>query len=427
MLRSRSRRLLTAIAGALAVACSLAPAVPAKPGDLDRSFGSNGTFSFAAPADVGRQPAFLADGRIVAAVTPGTSAVRLTPAGSLDPSFGLGGIATVPSGPPSLAAVSQADGAVVVAAVSGQDYVVRRFGPTGVVDGTYGGSGVATVRVGRDPPDSVQIWRVLLQPDGKLLIVGATRHKVDRASDDDCDTKLLLARLLPSGAPDAGFGAGGLVQEPYANIKAMDAALGPNGRLNLTADLSLCEQSDSSKGKGELAVRRYLSDGSVDRGYGSRGWSRAGRGFFPIRAIALQRDGKAVVAGFTGKGKRNRITLTRFRTSGKLDREFGEEGRAFVPVTNDSQGETVAVQPNGRILVAGSAQTKTCGNCAGVLARLRSNGRVDTGFGDDGSVVLPKTFFQLNDLAVSPTGKRVLATTVVRATNRRALALFRLE
>ena len=402
MLRSGRRRLLITVLGVLAVACSLAPAVSAKPGDLDRSFGSNGTFSLGSPADVGRQPAFLADGRIVAAVTPGTSAVRLTSAGALDPSFGFGGIATVPSGPPSLAAVPQADGAVVVAAVSGQDYVVRRFGPTGAPDGTYGTSGVATVRVGRDPHDSVQIWRVLLQADGKLLVVGATRHKVDRASDDDCDTKLLLARLLPSGAPDPGFGAGGLVQEPYAHIKVMDAALAPNGRINVSADVSLCEQSDSSKGKGGLAVRRYLPDGSVDRGYGSRGWSRAGRGFFPIRAIALQKDGKAIVVGFTGKDNRNRITLTRFRASGKLDREFGEEGRAVVPVTNDSQGTSVAVQPNGRILVAGSAQTKSCSNCAGALARLRSNGRIDSGFGNDGSVVLPRTFFQLNDLSVSP-------------------------
>jgi uncharacterized delta-60 repeat protein len=121
-----------------------------------------------------------------------------------------------------------------------------------------------------------------------------------------------------------------------------------------------------------IAVARYNSDGSIDSGFGT-----SGIGFTTImvpgstsnvaEAIALQKDGKILIAGTTLLASRYMIVLSRLNPDGTIDTTFGANGNAIFSVGGwDMEAKAMAVQPDGRVVVAGSVDTGT-GNGQDVL------------------------------------------------------------
>jgi uncharacterized delta-60 repeat protein len=158
-----------------------------------------------------------------------------------------------------------------------------------------------------------------------------------------------------------------------------------------------------------FALARFNSDGTLDISFGAGGKVTTDftGGYDYANSLAVQRDGKIVVAGVSN----NDFALARYNSNGKLDTGFGVGGK----VTTDfaeyfDWARAVAVQSNGKIVVAGQAGI---GNPYGEfgLARYNSDGALDTGFGAGGKVVTD--FAGSNDfafsVAVQPDGKIVAA------------------
>jgi uncharacterized delta-60 repeat protein len=186
------------------------------------------------------------------------------------------------------------------------------------------------------------------------------------------------------GSLDPTFGNGGKVLTPGGG--ATDAILQPNGDIVVS---------------GGFGVARYLPTGKLDTAFGSGGMASAGFvGGESRTGVAVQTDGKIVWAGSQGNpsfpaGGTFAFAVARFNANGSLDTSFGSGGHAsaefFAPPMDGAQefADAVLVQPDGKILVAGSARQGQIrfAPIQGALARFNANGTLDTSFGTGGTVL----------------------------------------
>jgi uncharacterized delta-60 repeat protein len=178
--------------------------------------------------------------------------------------------------------------------------------------------------------------------------------------------------------------------------------------------------SSDARGSADFTLARYKANGALDRSFGARG--RVFIDFAPgmatsddaAAAVAIQRDGKIVAAGFSDGD----FALARYTRNGRLDRTFGVRGRVvtdFAPgiETSNDLPSAVAIQPDGKIVAAGFSNASGSPDFA--LARYHSNGSLDTGFGTGGLVTSDLGFVGAvsNDVAfavaVQPDGMIVAA------------------
>ncbi len=191
-----------------------------------------------------------------------------------------------------------------------------------------------------------------------------------------------VAFPFSNGALDATFGSGGTLITPVGSLNAVAQAVAiqPDGKI-VAAGYSF------NGAKNDFAVVRYNPDGTLDTTFDGDGIATAGVGGFDDEAfaVALQPDGKIIVGGETSNGANFDIALVRFNSNGSLDPTFDGDGivKTAVGPANDLI-RSIAVQPNGKILVAGNASNGT--NSDLVVVRYESNGSLDTGFdGNSGS------------------------------------------
>lgn len=348
-------------------------------GRLDTSFGQGGTvvIDLLGWEEVLSGVAVQPDGKIVAAGyvirTPGGTkdflVIRLDADGALDTTFGVGGIViTNFFGYDDVAgAVAiQPDGKIVAAGwtIEARDgfadynFALARYNPDGSLDPTFGAGGKAA-------PDLfgwIDLGRALvLQPDGKLVLAGIA---ID-FSRSGAGFDFALARYNADGTLDASFGAGGKTITDFTGgaEDAFALALQPDGKLvagghggRLTTGW-------------DFALARYNPNGSLDSTFGLAGSGRVmtdfGRYVDLLNALAVQRDGKIVAAGITcnrppatyhyGDCYRGDFALARYTSQGALDRMFGLGGKTTTDFGgNNDWANALAIQPDGRILAAGS-------------------------------------------------------------------------
>jgi len=150
----------------------------------------------------------------------------------------------------------------------------------------------------------------------------------------------------------------------------------------------------------------------VDRSFGSRGsvtLARLGPDVL-ARAVAVQADGRVVAAADSGGG----LSVLRLTRRGRLDRGFGVRGRVKVtlPGTSAAAARDVAVFRDGRILVAGFADTSALGGRRIAVARLLAGGDLDPGFGVDGVALVGPLGADVETMALGANGEVVLAGAV---------------
>lgn len=126
-------------------------------------------------------------------------------------------------------------------------------------------------------------------------------------------------------------------------------------------------------------------------------------------AIAIQSDGKAVVAGYSYNGTNNDFAIARYTTSGVLDTDFDSDGKVTTDISGNDIAYAIAIQSDGKIVVGG--QTGTAGNYDFAVVRYTSSGALDSAFGSGG---ITTTNFAGNDdwatsLAFDSTGKIIAA------------------
>ncbi|HEX8087588.1 MAG TPA: delta-60 repeat domain-containing protein [Blastocatellia bacterium] len=229
---------------------------------------------------------------------------------------------------------------------------------------------------------------------------------------------ILMSGLPPArvvaaaGDLDASFGTGGKVVTEFfgRGASACDMAVQPDGKIIAAGTVARINAGNV------FGLARYNSDGSLDPAFGSGGVvvTENFNQVSLIRAIALQPDGKIVVAGdWFPDDSSGGFSLARYNSNGSVDLTFGDGGL----VINESQrlksALQIAVLPGGKIIIAGTGLSSSGGFLSGdfLLMRYNADGSLDSTFGSGG--VVTTDFFDTDDsgggLVLQPDGKIVMA------------------
>jgi uncharacterized delta-60 repeat protein len=283
--------------------------------------------------------------------------------GVLDEAFGSGGSTTTSVGASAgtVSAVAvQPDGYIVVVGTAfsngatDDDFALARYTPAGELDRHFGSSGVVTTdfssRQAGARPSLDHASALAIQPDAKLLVGGFTRG--DRQA-------FAVARYNHDGTLDVTFGRDGKVMVPGTEPQVFSIMLTDSGTIVLAGSAASGRQ-----GTALFTLVRLRWDGSPDDTFGSGGvvstmfeGSRSG-----ARAVTAQPDGKLISAGaklgapsasgdpIPGSG----FALARYNADGSVDTRFGSGGRVLANLGDaGATPVAVAVQPDGKIIVAG--------------------------------------------------------------------------
>ncbi len=399
--------------------CSM-NALLSQPGTLDRSFGEGGKVVYSFDYEVSNTTALQSDGKILSGgrfLPPGGnggfSITRFLSDGSIDVSFGNNGnVFTNVNNVESetiYGLVVLPDDRIVAAGYgyngftddgegnkeANYNVVVARYLPDGSPDVSFGDDGNVTYEFG----GIEVVYAAAVQADGKIIIGGTSANFFNEPLELIED--FFLLRLLPDGRVDVSFGEGGMVRtnfEAYSNEDFLKTlTIQEDGKI--IAAGKTAEIGGGTKYK--FALARYNRDGSLDEGFGNKGKvvTDFGASSEEINDIALQEDGRIVVAGSVNRSLslNTNMGLARYSTDGSLDNEFGTEGKVVVNFDGRSRGHSLLIQQDGKIIISGSAYVIP-GNSDFALARCLSNGILDTEFGTEGKTT---TDFDLYDNSYS--------------------------
>jgi uncharacterized delta-60 repeat protein len=384
-------------------------------GDLDSRFGNGGVVAtdFSQTDDYAFGIAVRPDEKIVVSGQSGiypdlhSALARYNKNGHLDSSFGTGGkvVVTFDSSSDYLyAPVIQSDGKIVAAgSTRGTAFLLARFNADGSLDQTFGNNGSVETTFG-DPTAAARA--VVLQADGKIIVVGVSGAGSYSELND-----FALARYNPDGSLDPSFGTGGKVKTHFPGVfntgsSATSAALQFDGKLVVGGHYK------NERTPHQFALARYNSNGTLDSTFGRAGkvMTRMGLGDAFSFGIALQSNGSIILAGYSDTTQDHDFSLASYSSNGTLDPSFGNGGL----VTTDFGGATddiayaMTMQSDGKLIVAG--RTGEYPQFDFGLIRYSSNGQLDQSFGTGGKVA---TNFSSSDqayaIALQPNGKIVLA------------------
>lgn len=357
---------------------------------------------------------------------------RLGADGSPDPTFGSGGAETLQlgtDGSVAQAVAIQPDGRIVLtgdAVVGGvTELLVARLAPNGSLDPSFGNGGVVRAPIGAAPDEG---RAVAVDQTGRIVVAGS-------ATDSMGHDEVMVVRLNPDGSFDSTFG---LFGTPGVFLRQVGGTGGTSDAYGLALQTSgeiTIAGSSASGGQQEALVARLTPDGVLDRSFAGDGFvtQQFGGGAMPSSialAVALQTDGKIVITGFaTDSSGKEQLMVARLAPTGALDPTFGSAGAVATQLANGpapfSAGDGVAIQPNGRIVIGGTLS-------GGVFAaRLNIDGSFDAGFGSGGMTINapaagPTPGADVNAMALQGDGKIVLAGDATDSSGRGGVLLERL-
>ena len=351
------------------------------------------------------------------------SLARLNPDGSFDNSFGTGGKIVTPIGISAsevFAVAIQSDGKIIAAGYSTQDenlstdFTLVRYNTDGSLDNTFGIGGIVTndFNVSED-----QVYSIAVQADGKILATGpvktfenqtssfgTARYNTDGSLDNSFGNAGLVMTALPGfqndayeilvapgnkiivagrsigldgnsvaiakynldGSPDNSFGNAGLVIE-NTNLNATTALLQADGKIVVASSLN-------NNGEFDFGLARFNADGTIDNDFGVDGIvsTNASDGNAEILSLVIQSDAKIIATGHSFDSDGHKITLARYLTDGTLDNSFGDNGIAKPILNNDELGYDVKLYGD-KIFIVGST-TNAEGDLEMLVSSLNNDG-----------------------------------------------------
>lgn len=344
-------------------------------GTLDSAFGTDGIVIYDGGNgnDCGRLVAIQPDGKIV--LTGYTHngnnydilTMRLNVDGTPDSSFGNNGIAVYDNASRSdkgRAIAIQSDGKIAVTARSKGNSttiaMILRYNGDGTLDSTFGTNGVVIYEEGLGNDG---FRDVAIQIDGKIVVSGYSKT--------DAGYVVLTARYNVDGTSDNTFGTDGVATYDggHGNAGARGIAIQSDGKIVVSG-------GDYNGTDLDVLVLRYNSDGTSDITFGTNGVARydSGKGNDNGRRLAIQGGNKIVVTGNTPNGTDGDVLILRYNADGSPDSTFGSNGVVTLNiVTGKDYGEGVAIQVDGKIVIAGGISNDT-GNDVMVLRVIGSGG-----------------------------------------------------
>ena len=267
---------------------------------------------------------------------------------------------------------------------------------SGFLDLSFDSDGIVTTAIGSNIEQGNS---VAIQSDGKILVGGYTWN----GSNYD----FALVRYNSDGTLDNTFDSDGIVTTPIGSVDdyAQSVVIQTDGKILVTGNSFIGSDND-------FALVRYNTNGSLDITFSGDGivTTPFGSADDYIQSVAIQTDGKIVVAGYSLNGTDYDFALARYNSDGTLDNTFDSDGKVTTDIgSNIEQGNSVAIQSDGKIVVAGYSDVFPNGDFA--LVRYNSNGSLDNTFDSDG--ILTTDIGGANDagysVAVQNDGKIVIA------------------
>ena len=223
-------------------------------------------------------------------------------------------------------------------------FALVRYLRDGTLDPSFGTGGRVTTAT------DAGAGSVALKPDGKIVVAGSNGS----SSQPSCT----VARYNTDGSLDATFGSAGIVKTTPGSFSHVAAVMvQQNGKILVVGSAGIT--------RAVFALARYNRNGTLDSSFGSRGIVKGGFGpksSAEPMAAARQPDGRIVAVGWYFRYPRWEFAVARFRANGSLDSSFGVGGRittsfrSAAPKTSrqrQDEADAVAIQPNGKIVVAG--------------------------------------------------------------------------
>jgi uncharacterized delta-60 repeat protein len=336
---------------------------------------------------------------------PGFVIARFNPDGSPDRSFNGTGQEILPVSFGSAVSLQQSfagaalqpDGKLTVAITSTPtdpqashtDLLLFRLATTGTLDPSFGNGG----QVGLALPARgyVGTGGLIVQPDGRVVLAGSA----------SAQPQFTVIRLTPSGQLDSTFNRSGLQAFSFGtnqNNRAAALALQPDGKIvvggTTKATNAFVAPPDPTRDNDDFALARLNPDGTMDRTFNGTGmqtvaFNLGGLLLDDLDALALQPDGKIVAAGNAVLASSPNSTtmnttifaVTRLNADGSPDAAFGTNGKVTLQFASDANAHdsfppeefvtAVALQPNGRIVLAGGSTTGSTNQME--IARLLSS------------------------------------------------------
>jgi uncharacterized delta-60 repeat protein len=373
--------------------------------------------------------------------------------GSLDPTFGTDGMATISFGDGlgALDAFEQSNGDIVVIAQTnfvndfGTGIGLVRFTSVGVLDRTFGTNGTTVTTF---PDLTFDPFGFAVQTNGDILVGGIVGNSSGQ-------TEFGLARYTSNGVLDTTFGTGGLVTTQVGTRPDAPSAmlLQPNGQIVMGG----FEDGPGRNVPGMMSMVRYNSNGSLDTTFGTGGISLVMPVLLGPETLALLSNGDYLAVGENGNGTAGVVaefsstgvlqstvtpgtlvaslsssqggtsptifqpngdyitawttaTLHDLRTFANVARfsETGTQDSSFSSFAFQFSGESkssptaIALQANGQVVVGGAVNDAS--PIFGGLARLNSDGDLDTTFGSGGSLTTDNS---VSGLLIQTDGKIV--------------------
>ncbi|MGE0538415.1 MAG: hypothetical protein AB7O68_25860 [Pirellulales bacterium] len=343
---------------------------------------------------------------------------RFNANGSLDTLFSGDGKQSVSFGSfdHATSVAVQADGKIVVAGYTGTganlDFAVTRLNADGSLDSSFDGDGKWTGAFGSAQDIA---YSVVVQPDGKILVAGLTSN----GSNYD----FALVRLNANGSLDTSFDGDGKATQALGSGDDIAYAVG------LQADGKIVLAGSSYHGNDDFAAVRYNTNGSLDTSFDGDGrvWVGIGSAADEARALAIQSDGKLVLAGKSNIGGSNQFSLVRLDANGSLDSSFDGDGKLTTAVSGSTDvANGLVIQPDNKLVAAG--YSRLSGHSRVALARYNTDGSLDDGsatdstpsdkFANDGAFTTSlhsNSDEEAFDAVLQPDGKLVVVGTTLSA------------
>ena len=320
--------------------------------------------------------------------------------GGLDPSFSGNGLQLTDFAADydgALDLAIQDDGKIVAVGYAGVggsvEFGVARFRRGGALDTTFSGDGKRMVDLGSG---SSQANAVIIQDDGKIVVAGYAETATGR--------DFALARLRPGGGLDPTFSGDGKKTTDLGSD--LEEIYGVGVRLDgkiVVAGYTFGTDSD-------LALARYRPNGALDTTFSGDGRRVIDLGGDEaIWAMTLLPNGKVLGVGEAFGDADKDFLLARFRAGGALDGTFSGDGRTLTDFGGTEQANAIAIGPDGKIVLAGTANLGADDEFA--VARYGPSGGLDETFSGDGKRIPPLSLAgdQAHGVVVQPDGKIVVA------------------
>ncbi len=296
-------------------------------------------------------------------------------AGMLDTSFGSAGqvLTDFLDFDDARAVVVQSDGKTIAAGSASNgvdsDFALARYNIDGSLDASFGAGGQITTNVSGDDTAS----GIALTPDGKIVVVG-------RSVGAGFANVFSIVRYNSDGTLDTTFSGDGKATTALAannSAQATAVAVQSDGKIIVAGD------NVDPLGDSHFALVRYRTNGTLDTTFNSNGKLLTSFGI-SANSVAIQSDGKIVTAGYGN----NNFAIARFNSNGSYDSTFDGDGQVETDFVGGLDvAYAVAVQPDGKLVVAGTANESSSGQAYFAISRYNVNGSLDSTWDGDGKVI----------------------------------------